>query len=68
MCNCENYEVEEVLNLGADYWGNLVSMVESNDVNVYLVVKSIVQQMQNGRTPTPKQAAVLMSFKTKFGL
>lgn len=68
MCNCENYEVEEVLNLGADYWGNLVSMVESNGVNVYLVVKSIVQQMQNGRTPTQKQAAVLMNFKTKFGL
>ena len=68
MCNCENYEVEEVLNLGADYWGNLVSMVESNGVNVYLVVKSIVQQTQNGRTPTQKQAAVLMNFKTKFGL
>lgn len=63
-----NYEVQEVMDLGVDYWDNLVSMVESNGVNVYLVVKSIVQQMQNGRTPTPKQAAVLMNFKTKFGL
>ncbi len=63
-----NYEVQEVMDLGADYWDNLVSMVESNGVNVYPVVKSIVTQMQNGRTPSPKQAAVLINFKTKFGL
>lgn len=63
-----NYEVQEVMDLGVDYWDNLVSMVEANGVNVYPVVKSIVQQMQNGRTPTPKQATVLMNFKTKFGL
>lgn len=63
-----NYEVQEVIDLGVDYWDNLVSMVESNSVNVYPVVKSIVAQMQNGRKPTPKQAAVLMNFKTKFGL
>lgn len=63
-----NYEVQEVMDLGVDYWDNLVSMVESNGVNVYPVVKLIVAQMQNGLTPTPKQAAVLMNFKTKFGL
>ena len=51
----ENYEKEEVLNLGGEYFDDLIQRVEEHGIKVY-----------KGLPISNKQATVLMNFKDKF--
>lgn len=62
----ENYEKEEVLNLGSEYFDDLIQRVEERGIKVYKAVKEITERVQSGLPISNKQATVLMNFKDKF--
>lgn len=62
----ENYEKEEVLNLGGEYFDDLIQRVEERGIKVYKAVKEITERVQSGLPISNKQATVLMNFKDKF--
>lgn len=62
----ENYEKEEVLDLGGEYFDDLIQRVEERGIKVYKAVKEITERVQSGLPISNKQATVLMNFKDKF--
>lgn len=62
----ENYEKEEVLNLGGEYFDDLIQRVEEHGIKVYKTVKEITERVRSGLPISNKQATVLMNFKDKF--
>lgn len=62
----ENYEKEEVLNLGGEYFDDLIQRVEERGIKVYKAVKEITERVKSGLPISNKQATVLMNFKDKF--
>lgn len=62
-----DYEVQAVMDLGTDYWQNLILTVESsNGIGVYDAIKSIVSRLTQGKPISHKQANCLMNFKNRF--
>lgn len=61
-----NYEVEEVMNYGIEYWAALIYKVESRGIKVLPITKSIVNQLELKGSVSPKQASILMNFKHAF--
>ena len=68
MCNYENSEVREVMELGAEYWENLVLMAKVAGIYVHPAISDITEQICSGYPITCKQANVLLRFKAEISL
>lgn len=62
----DSWEIEEVNNLGPEYFRNIIQQVEENGIKVYKGIKNILDWWESGKSLTAKQAGVLMDFKNKF--
>lgn len=62
----DSWEVEEVKNLGLEYFWNLIQEVENNGREVYQRTKDILKWWESGKPLTEKQAIALMNFKNCF--
>lgn len=61
-----NWEKEEVLNLGGEYFEDLIQQLEEKGIKVYDAVKNITARVEACLPITNKQAAVLIRFKEGF--
>lgn len=59
-------ETTKVLELGGEYFDNLIQRVEERGIDVYKATKEITQRVLSGLPITNKQAITLMKFKEKF--
>lgn len=59
-------EIDEVTNLGLEYFRNLVQQVEENGITVYQKIKGILDWWETDKPLTSKQAESLMNFKNRF--
>ena len=61
-----SWEIDEVQNLGPEFFRDLVQDVEEKGLNVYPSIKSILDWWESGKPLTPRQAGALMNFKNGF--
>lgn len=64
--NNASWEIDEVKNLGLEYFRNLVQQAEENGLRVYPSIKGILDWWESGKPLTPKQAEALMNYKHGF--